>query len=50
MPEERENNILVELKRRAKEDIRYGSMTIDFTIHNGVIVKGELREYKISLG
>ena len=48
--ENKDEKIVLGLKDRARSNIKYGSLTVKFTIHDGVIVKGEVLEEKISLG
>ena len=47
---EKDEKIINGLRDRAKTNIKYGTLTVKFTIHDGVIVKGEVLEEKISLG
>lgn len=47
---EKQEKILQELKRRAKEDVCYGTLRVEFKIHEGVIIAGEVVEQKIKLG
>lgn len=47
---DQDTEILEELKRRAKEDIRYGEVTVLFKIHEGKITSGEIIKDKIKLG
>lgn len=47
---EKENKIWEEIKRRAQEDIRFGTMKIELKIQDGKILAGEIIEQKIKLG
>lgn len=47
---EKDEQIIQELKRRAKEDVRFGSITIEFKIQDGKIVAGEKKGDVIKLG
>jgi len=47
---EKDEKIISGLKDRAKDNIKYGTLSVKFTIHDGIIVKGEVLEEKISLG
>jgi hypothetical protein len=49
MPEDKQEVIIKELKRRADE-MRFGSMIIEFKIHEGKITKGDIIEKRESLG
>jgi hypothetical protein len=49
MGEDKEDNILRELKRRAQE-IRFGMITVEFKIHEGKIMAGDIIEKKEKLG
>jgi len=49
MPEDKQEVIIRELKRRA-EEVRFGSMIIEFKIHEGKISKGDIIEKRESLG
>ncbi len=49
MTEDKQTQILEELKRRAQE-IRFGSMTIELRIHEGKISGGEIIHKKVKLG
>jgi|GEM_PF-4112839 len=49
MPEDKQEVIIKELKRRADE-MRFGSMTVEFKIHEGKITKGDIIEKRESLG
>lgn len=49
MPEDKQEIILTELKRRAQE-MKYGSLTIEFKIHEGKIAKGDIIEKRETLG
>lgn len=47
--QDKQDKILSELKHRA-EDIRYGTLRVEFKIHEGKIMAGEIIEEKIKLG
>jgi hypothetical protein len=47
---DKDEQIIQEIKRRAREDIRYGMMTIELKIQDGKIIAGELIEQKVKLG
>lgn len=49
MPEDKQEQIIKELKRRV-EDARFGSMTVEFKFAEGKIMTGEIIEQKIKLG
>ncbi len=49
MIEDKQEIILKELKRRA-EEMRFGSMTVEFIIHQGKISGAEIIEQRIKLG
>ncbi len=49
MPENKQDAILKELKRRA-EEIRFGSLTVEFKIQDGKIMAGEIIEERKKLG
>lgn len=49
MPDERENAILKNLKQKIKE-LNYGTLLVEFTIHNGTITKGIVKLKEESLG
>lgn len=49
MAEDKQNQIITELKRRA-EEVRFGTMTIQLKIQDGKIMAGEIIEQKIKLG
>jgi len=49
LPEDKQEVIIKELKRRADE-MRFGSMIIEFKIHEGKITKGDIIEKRESLG
>ena len=49
--DDKETKIFEEIKRRAREDIRFGNMVVEFVIHEGKVVGAELRpETRIKLG
>lgn len=48
--EGKQEEILQELKRRAKEEVRHGTMSVEFKIHEGIIIGGEIVGQKIKLG
>jgi hypothetical protein len=47
--EDKQDKIISELKRRA-EEMRFGSMTVEFKIHEGKISKGDIIEKRETLG
>jgi len=47
--DDKQEIILKELKRRA-EEIRFGSITVEFKIHDGKITKGDILEKREMLG
>jgi hypothetical protein len=49
MTEDKEEIIIKELKRRAQE-VRFGTITTEFKIHDGRIIAGEIMEQRIKLG
>jgi len=49
MPENKEEQIIRELKRRA-EEVRFGILKIEFKIQDGKIMAGEIIEQHIKLG
>jgi hypothetical protein len=49
MPEDKQDEIIRELKRRA-EEVKYGTITVEFKIQDGKIMAGEIIEQKIKLG
>ena len=46
----KEQQIFDELRRRAKEDIRFGSITVKFKIQDGKIMGGDIVEKEERLG
>ena len=46
---DKQETIIQELKRRA-EEMRFGSMTIEFKIHEGKLAKGDIIEKRETLG
>lgn len=46
----KEEQVIEELKRRAREDVRYGILVVEFKIQDGKILAGEIVEQKIKLG
>ena len=49
MPEDKQDTIIKELKRRA-EEVRFGSITVEFKIHEGKLAKGDILEKRETLG
>jgi len=49
MPEDKQEVILRELKRRA-EEVRFGTITVEFKIHEGKLAKGDILEKRETLG
>ena len=49
MTEDKEEIIIRELKRRA-EEMRFGTLKIEFKIQDGKILAGEIIEQRIKLG
>ena len=49
MPEDKEDKIISELKRRA-EEVRFGMLRVEFKIQDGKIMAGEIIEQRIKLG
>lgn len=49
MSDNKEETIIRELKRRA-EEMRFGSMTVEFKIHEGKLAKGDIIEKRETLG
>lgn len=47
--EDKQEIIIRELKRRA-EEMRFGSITVEFKIHEGKIMKGDIIEKRETLG
>ena len=47
---EKDDTILIELKRRALEDIKFGTVLVEFKIHEGKIISGEIIQTKVKLG
>ena len=47
--EDKQDLILRELKRRA-EEMRFGSITVEFKVSDGKILAGEIIEQRIKLG
>ena len=47
--EDKQDEIIKELKRRAQE-VKFGTMQIEFKIHEGKIMSGEIIEQRIKLG
>ena len=47
--EDKQENIIKELKRRA-EEMRFGTITVEFKIHEGKISKGDIIEKRETLG
>jgi hypothetical protein len=47
--EDKQQNIINELKRRA-EEIRYGTITVEFKITNGQIMAGDIIQKREKLG
>jgi len=48
MNDDKEDKIIKELKKRA-EEMRFGSLTIEFKIHEGKIAKGDIIEKRETL-
>jgi len=48
--QEKQERIWREIKRRAEEDIKFGSMVVLLKIQDGKIMAGEIIEQKIKLG
>ena len=46
--EDKQEIIIKELKRRA-EEMRYGAITVEFKIHDGKLVKGDILEKRETL-
>jgi hypothetical protein len=49
MSEDKQTVIINELKRRA-EEMRFGTLTVEFKVSNGKILAGEIIEQRIKLG
>jgi len=49
MEENKQEQIIKELKLRA-EEMKFGTITAEFKIHEGKIMAGEIIEQKIKLG
>jgi hypothetical protein len=49
MPDNKHNQIIQELERRAKE-VNYGVITVELKIHEGKIMAGEIIGQRIKLG
>ena len=49
MPEDKQEVIIRELKRRAGE-VRFGSITVEFSVHQGKIMAGEIIAERRKLG
>ena len=49
MPEDKEGQIIKELKRRV-EEIRFGTIIVEFKVQDGKIMAGEIIEQRIKLG
>ena len=49
MAEDKQELILKELKLRAQE-LRYGTITVEFKVHEGRIAKGDIIEKRETLG
>lgn len=47
--EDKQENIIKELKRRA-EEMRFGTITVEFKIHGGKLMKGDIIEKRETLG
>lgn len=47
--EDKQETIIRELKRRA-EEMRFGTITVEFKIHEGRIAKGDIIEKRETLG
>ena len=47
---DKDEQILAELKRRAKEEIRFGTMTVEFKIQEGKLSAGEIVQERKKLG
>lgn len=47
--EDKQDKIIQELKRRA-EEMRFGSITVEFKIHEGKLAKGDIIEKRETLG
>jgi hypothetical protein len=47
--EDKQEKIINELKRRA-EEMRFGSITVEFKIHEGKLAKGDIIEKRETLG
>lgn len=50
MLEDKEQTIWNEIKRRAKEDVRFGSLVIELKIQDGKIMGGSIKQQEIKLG
>ena len=50
MEENKQEQIIRELKLRAEVDIKFGKIIIEFTIHQGKICGAEIIEQRIKLG
>lgn len=50
MNEDKEQSIWNEVKRRAQEDVRYGTMLIELKIQDGKIMGGSIKQQEIKLG
>jgi hypothetical protein len=49
MAEDKQEKIISELKRRA-EEMRFGTITVEFKIHEGKLAKGDIIEKRETLG
>lgn len=47
---EKEDQIIMEIKRRAKEEVRHGTIYIELKIQDGKIVAGTIKYQEIKLG
>jgi len=50
LADEKEEKIWNELRRRAKEHIKFGMMSLELKIQDGKIVKGDILQERISIG
>jgi len=50
MLEDKEGQIIKELKRRAETDIKFGKIVVEFIIHQGKISSAEILEQRVKLG
>ena len=50
MAEDKEQSIWDEIKRRAKEEVKHGTMNIDLKIQDGRVMGGTIIKQEIKLG